>query len=52
MYWAGHVARMREKNAYRLLVGDPEGRRPKRRWVDNIKMGRGELGFGALRLLV
>jgi hypothetical protein len=29
MRWAGHVARMGEKrNAYRLLVGKPEGRRP------------------------
>jgi hypothetical protein len=29
MRWAGHVARMREKrNAYRLLVGKPEGKRP------------------------
>jgi hypothetical protein len=41
--WAGHVARMGEKrNAYWLLVGKPEGRRqlgrPRRRWVDNIKM--------------
>jgi hypothetical protein len=27
--WAGHVARMREKrNVYRLLVGNPEGKRP------------------------
>jgi hypothetical protein len=27
--WAGHVARMGEKrNAYRLLVGKPEGKRP------------------------
>jgi hypothetical protein len=38
MKWAGHVARMGEKrNAYRLLVGKPEGKRPlrrtKRRWV-------------------
>jgi hypothetical protein len=37
MRWAGHVARMWEKrNAYRLLVGKPEGKRPlgrpKRRW--------------------
>jgi hypothetical protein len=43
MRWAEHVARMREKmNAYRLLVGKPEGRRPlgrpRRRWVDNIRM--------------
>jgi hypothetical protein len=35
---------MREKrNAYRLLVGKPEGKRPlgrpRRRWVDNIQFG-------------
>jgi hypothetical protein len=29
MIWAGHVARMGEKrNAYRILVGKPEGKRP------------------------
>jgi hypothetical protein len=29
MRWAGHVARMgEERNAYRLLVGNPEGKRP------------------------
>jgi hypothetical protein len=34
MRWAGHVARMEEeeeeekKNAYRLLVGKPDGKRP------------------------
>jgi hypothetical protein len=43
MRWAGHVARMRAKrNAYRILVANPEGKgplgRPRRRWVDNIKM--------------
>jgi hypothetical protein len=43
MKWARHVARMRGKrNAYRLLVGKPEGkrslRRPRRRWTDNIKL--------------
>jgi hypothetical protein len=43
MRWAGHVARMGErKNAYRILVGKPEGRRPlgrpRRRLVNNIKM--------------
>jgi hypothetical protein len=41
MKWEEHVARMGEKrNAYRLLVGKPEGRRPlgrpRRRWLDNI----------------
>jgi hypothetical protein len=43
MKWAGHVARMGEKrNAYRIVVGKPEGRRPlgrpRCRWVDDIKM--------------
>jgi hypothetical protein len=37
------------KNAYRILVGKPEGKRPlgrsKRRWVDNIKMDLGEIGW-------
>ena len=41
--WAGHVARMEQsRNAYRALVGKPEGKRPlgrpRRRWEDNIKM--------------
>jgi hypothetical protein len=43
MRWAGHVARMGENmNAYRLLVGKPEGKRPpgipRLRWVENIRM--------------
>jgi hypothetical protein len=43
MSWAGHLARMGEKkNAYRILVGKPGGKRPlgrpRCRWVDNIKM--------------
>jgi hypothetical protein len=51
MRWAGHVERMGEKrNAYRLLVGKPEGKRPlgrpRRRWVDNIRMDLGEVGWG------
>jgi hypothetical protein len=51
MRWAGHVARMGEKRkAYRLLVGKPEGKRPlgrsRRRWVDNIRMDLGEVGWG------
>jgi hypothetical protein len=39
-----------KRNAYRLLVGKPEGRRPpgrpRRRWVDNIRMDLGEVGWG------
>jgi hypothetical protein len=50
MRWASHVARMGEnRNAYRLLVGKPEGKRPlgrpRRRWVDNIRMDLGEVGW-------
>jgi hypothetical protein len=49
--WAGHVARMGEKrNAYRLLVGKSEGRRPlgrpRRTWLDNIRMDLVEVGWG------
>jgi hypothetical protein len=51
MRWTGNGARMGEKrNAYRLLMGKPEGRRPLRRprsrWVDNIRMDLGEMGWG------
>jgi hypothetical protein len=47
MRWAGQVARMGEmRNAYRLLVGKLEGKRPRRRWVDNIRMDLGEVGWG------
>jgi hypothetical protein len=51
MRWAGHVARMGEKrNTFRLLVGKPEGKRPLGRpiyrWVDNIRMNLGEVGWG------
>jgi hypothetical protein len=43
MRWAAHVVRMGEKrNAFRILVGKPEGKRPlenpRCRWEDNIKL--------------
>jgi hypothetical protein len=43
MRWARHAARLGERrNAYRILVGNPERKRPlgrpRGRWVDNIKM--------------
>jgi hypothetical protein len=38
-----------KRNAYRILVGKPEGKRPlgrpRRRWVDNIKMDLRETGW-------
>jgi hypothetical protein len=51
MRWVGNVARMGEKrNACRLLVGKTEEKRPlgrpRRRWVDNIRMDLGEVGWG------
>jgi hypothetical protein len=39
-----------KRNAYRLLVGKPEGKRspgrPRHRWVDIINMDLGEVGWG------
>jgi hypothetical protein len=39
-----------KRNAYRLLVGKPEGKRPlgrpRRRWVDNIRIDLGEVRWG------
>ena len=51
MRWAEHVARMgEERRVYRDLVGKPEGKRPlgrpRRRWVDNIRMELQEVGCG------
>jgi hypothetical protein len=49
MTWAGHVTQIGAKrNAYRILVEKPEGkrplRRPRHRWVDNIIMDLREIG--------
>jgi hypothetical protein len=42
----------RERNAYRLLVGKSEVKRPlgrpSRRWADNIRMDLGEIGWGGV----
>jgi hypothetical protein len=41
-----------KRNAYRLFVGKPEGKRPlgrpRRRWVDNIRMDLGEVEWDDL----
>jgi hypothetical protein len=47
---------MREKrNAYRILVGKPEGKTPlgrqRCRWVDNIKIDLREMGCGGMDLI-
>ena len=47
MRWAGHVARMGEERVlYRVLVGRRPLGRPRRRWVDNIRMDLQEVGCG------
>jgi len=51
MRWVGHVARMGEESeVYRVLLERPEGRRPlgrpRRRWVNNIRMNLQEVGCG------
>jgi hypothetical protein len=50
MMWVGHVALVGERiGAYRVLVGEPEGKgplgRPRRRWEDNIKVELQEVGM-------
>ena len=53
MIWVEHVARMGEgRGVYRVLVGQPEGKRPlgrpRRRWEDNIKMDLQEVERGGM----
>jgi hypothetical protein len=49
MRWAGHVARI---GICRILLGNPEGKRPlgrpKREWVDDIKMDLREIGWDGM----
>jgi hypothetical protein len=54
--WAGNVARIGEKrNAYRILVGKPEGKRPlgrsRSRWVENIKIYVREIRWDGMDLI-
>ena len=49
MRWAGHVARTGvERGVYKVLMGELEGKRPlgrpRRRWVDKIRMDLQEVG--------
>jgi hypothetical protein len=50
MRWAGHVARVgEEREVYRVFMAQPEGKRPlgrpRRRWVDGIRMDLREIGW-------
>jgi hypothetical protein len=51
MRWAGYVACMgEERKVYKVLVGNPEGKRPlvrlRRRWEDGSRMDLREIGLG------
>jgi hypothetical protein len=50
--WAGHIACMGvKKNAYRIVVGNPERKRPlipRHRRKDNIKLDLREIGWGGV----
>jgi hypothetical protein len=50
---AGHVARIGEnRNTYKILVGKPESKRPlgrpRRRWMNNIKMDLRKMGWDCM----
>jgi hypothetical protein len=44
-----YSTKRKKRNAYRILVGKPEGKRPhgapRRRYVDNVSMDLGEIGW-------
>jgi hypothetical protein len=53
MRWGGNIVRIVEKrNVYTILVGKPEGKRPlgrpRRKWVDNIKIDHTEIGWDCM----
>jgi hypothetical protein len=53
MRWAGYAARIgKKKNAYRMLVGKSEGKRPlgrpRHRWMENIIMNLREIGWDGM----
>ena len=46
--WTGYVARMEVgRSALKILIGKPTGKRPRRRWEDNIRMDLEEIGINA-----
>ena len=53
--WAGHVARIEDRSALKILSGKPKGKRPlgrlRRRWEDNIRMDRKEVSINTRKLV-
>jgi hypothetical protein len=51
--WSGHVAYMEDRRVvYRVLAERPEGKRPWRKWEDNIKMDLDEVGWEGIDWIV
>jgi hypothetical protein len=38
----------KERNVYKVLLGKPEGKRPRRRWEERIRMDLREIGWGSV----
>ena len=49
--WAGHVARIESRSAFKIVIGKPTGKRflgrPRRRWEDNIRMNIEKIDINA-----
>ena len=56
LIWAGHVTRMEEGCAFKILTDKPTGKRPlgrpRRGREDNIRMDVKEIGIGVIRLRI
>jgi hypothetical protein len=53
MRWVEHVTRIGEmRNAYKILVGKPEGDRPLRSWEDNIKTDLRKIGWEVVNWII
>ena len=53
--WAGHVARIEGRSAFKILPGKPTGKRtsgrPRHTWEDNIRMDLKEVGINMRNLV-
>jgi hypothetical protein len=46
--WVRHRTLVEKRNACRVLVGKPEGRRTRRRWENNIRICHGQIGLDGM----